>query len=76
MSTQPRHWLSPAPLPMVEGMRAHQAQQSASADRTLVPSHVPSGAVLLALELSREARGVRGLDALRRSADRAPPVMS
>lgn len=40
-----------------------------------MPSHVPSGAVLLALELSEEAHGIRGLDVLRRSVDRAPPVM-
>jgi hypothetical protein len=38
-----------------------------------MPSHVPTGAVLLALELSEEARGIRGLDVLRRSVDRAPP---
>lgn len=35
---------------------------------------VPTGAALLALELSEESRGVRGLDVLRRSVDRAPPV--
>jgi len=40
---------------------------------TSEPSHVPSGAALLALELSEIARGIRGLDALRRSVDRAPP---
>jgi hypothetical protein len=40
---------------------------------TREPSHVPSGAVLLALELSEIARGIRGLDVLRRSVDRAPP---
>ncbi len=40
------------------------------------PSHVPSGAALLALELSEVARGIRGLDVLRRSVDRAPPVRS
>lgn len=40
-----------------------------------MPSHVPSGAALLALELSEEAHGIRGLDVLRRSVDRAPPVM-
>lgn len=39
-----------------------------------VPSHVPIGAALAALRLSEEARGVRGLDVLRRSVDRAPPV--
>ena len=40
------------------------------------PSHVPSGAALLALRLSEVARGIRGLDVLRRSVDRAPPVGS
>ncbi|CAB4942910.1 unannotated protein [freshwater metagenome] len=34
-----------------------------------------SGAVLLAVRLSEEARGIRGLDVLRRSVDRAPPVV-
>lgn len=38
------------------------------------PSHVPSGAALLAIELSQRARGIRGLDVLRRSVDRAPPA--
>jgi hypothetical protein len=37
---------------------------------------VPTGAALLALRLSEEARGIRGLDVLRRSVDRAPPVQS
>jgi hypothetical protein len=45
-------------------------------DRTCVPSHVPSGPALLAVALSEEARGMRGLDVLRRSVDRAPPVQS
>ena len=40
---------------------------------TREPSHLPSGAALLALELSEIARGIRGLDVLRRSVDRAPP---
>ncbi len=35
---------------------------------------VPNGAALAALRLSEEARGLRGLDVLRRSVDRAPPV--
>jgi hypothetical protein len=34
---------------------------------------VPTGAALAALELSEEARGIRGIDVLRRSVDRAPP---
>lgn len=38
------------------------------------PSLVPSGAALLAILLSEEARGVRGVDVLRRSVDRAPPA--
>ena len=38
------------------------------------PSHVPSGAALLAVLLSEEARGISGLDVLRRSVDRAPPA--
>jgi hypothetical protein len=41
---------------------------------TVGPSHVLSGAALLAVELSEIARGIRGLDLLRRSVDRAPPV--
>jgi hypothetical protein len=44
-----------------------------TATDAVVPAHVPSGAALLAIELSREARGIRGLDVLRRSVDRAPP---
>lgn len=36
--------------------------------------HVPSGAVLRAIELDEAARGISGLDVLRRSLDRAPPV--
>jgi hypothetical protein len=38
-----------------------------------VPSGAPSGTALLALELGKQARGMRGLDVLRRSVDRAPP---
>lgn len=53
-----------------------QARQSVPTDRCLTPSHVPTGAALLALELSELARGIRGLDVLRRSVDRAPPVTS
>ena len=43
-------------------------------ERHAVLSRVPTGAALAALRLSEEARGVRGLDVLRRSVDRAPPV--
>ena len=62
---------------MVDGMEANTELESAmTPDRSYAPSHVPSGAALLALELSEEARGIRGLDVLRRSVDRAPPVQS
>jgi hypothetical protein len=40
------------------------------------PSHVPSGAALLAIALGELARGIRGLDVLRRSDDRAPPHLA
>lgn len=46
----------------------------AAAGQSRMPSHTPSGAALLALQLAQEARGIRGLDVLRRSVDRAPPV--
>jgi len=55
-------------------MEATMVLEAAAPDRTYLPSHVPSGAALLAIELSEEARGIRGLDVLRRSVDRAPPV--
>lgn len=45
-----------------------------AAERVHGPAHVPSGAALLAIALSEEARGIRGLDVLRRSVDRAPPL--
>jgi hypothetical protein len=35
-----------------------------------------SGGMLLALALNRRARGLRGLDVLRRSQDRAPPQLA
>ena len=38
--------------------------------------HVLPGAALLALAMSLRARGLRGLDVLRRSVDRAPPTVS
>lgn len=46
-----------------------------TSDLSHMPSHVPSGAALLAIELSEEARGISGLDVLHRSVDRAPPVL-
>jgi hypothetical protein len=35
-----------------------------------------SGGMVLALAMNRRARGLRGLDVLRRSQDRAPPQFS
>lgn len=61
---------------MVRAMEGHVLTASMTTSRVFMPSHVPSGAVLLAIELAREARGIRGLDVLRRSVDRAPPVQS
>jgi hypothetical protein len=51
-----------------------KSDRTASVRRPCMPSHVSSGPALLALRLSQEARGVRGLDVLRRSIDRAPPA--
>jgi hypothetical protein len=48
--------------------------RSTPTETSHLPAHVPSGAALLAVELSEEARGIRGLDVLRRSVDRAPPA--
>ena len=60
---------------MVRAVEKDQDLGSAlTADRCHLPSHVPSGAALLAIELSEEARGISGLDVLRRSVDRAPPT--
>ena len=55
-------------------MASPSATLSAAVERCHMPSHVPSGAALLALRASEEARGITGLDVLRRSVDRAPPT--
>ena len=68
------HARAPINVAMVEDMEADIVLEAAAPDRAYLPSHVPSGAALLAIELSEEARGIRGLDVLRRSVDRAPPV--
>ena len=47
-----------------------------STNASVEPGHVPSGAAPLALRLAEEARGLRGLDVLGRSVDRAPPATS
>jgi hypothetical protein len=41
--------------------------------RPAVPAPALSGGMALALAMNRRARGLRGLDVLRRSQDRAPP---
>jgi hypothetical protein len=60
---------------MVLGMEGLiEVSLPALAGQSRMPAHTPSGAALLALQLAQEARGIRGLDVLRRSVDRAPPV--
>jgi hypothetical protein len=49
--------------------------QHAEVARPCIPLVLPGGA-LLALAMSLRARGLRGLDVLRRSVDRAPPTAS
>lgn len=67
----------PVHAAMVPSMMTRQVKGgSAAAERSHLPARVPTGAALLAIELSEEARGVRGLDLLRRSVDRAPPARS
>ena len=48
---------------------------AACPDGGCLPAHVPSGPALLALALGEQARGIKGLDVLRRSVDRAPPAL-
>ena len=45
---------------------------------SLIAAGVPAltGGMVLALAMNRRARGLRGLDVLRRSQDRAPPQFS
>jgi hypothetical protein len=60
---------------MVRAMEVMRRRRRVPAvDGPRVPAHVITGPALLAVRLSEEARGVRGLDVLRRSVDRAPPV--
>ena len=44
--------------------------------RSAAPAPALSGGMVLALAMNRRARGLRGLDVLRRSQDRAPPHFS
>jgi len=51
----------------------HEAEMRGRRPAAAVPPHVLTGAALLAVRACEEARGIRGLDVLRRSVDRAPP---
>lgn len=44
--------------------------------RTAVAAPALTGGMRLALAMNRRARGLRGLDVLRRSQDRAPPQIA
>ncbi|GAB2628499.1 hypothetical protein GCM10027270_15010 [Nocardioides ginkgobilobae] len=68
----PRALTGPAGSP--DGQCYGPPMTTPSVCATAWPSLVPSGAALLAILLSEEARGVRGVDVLRRSVDRAPPA--
>ncbi|MBY3554852.1 hypothetical protein [Modestobacter lapidis] len=57
----------------------HLTSPAAAGPVPTVSSRTPlvlPGAALLALAMSLRARGLRGLDFLRRSVDRAPPTVS
>jgi hypothetical protein len=53
-----------------------RAAEPPSGTRPTAPVVPLSGGMLLALAMNRRARGLRGLDVLRRSQDRAPPHSS
>jgi hypothetical protein len=55
---------------------AFRAAGSPPGFRTAATLPALSGGMLLALAMNRRARGLRGLDVLRRSQDRAPPQFS
>lgn len=55
----------------MEGPTSRGAATAAELGR--MPAGAPTGTALLALVLGEQARGLRGLDVLRRSVDRAPP---
>ncbi|HET9840997.1 MAG TPA: hypothetical protein VFQ01_03240, partial [Nocardioides sp.] len=58
-----------------DGME-HEGEMRGRRSAGAAPLHVLSGPALLAVRASEEARGIRGLDVLRRSVDRAPPALS
>jgi hypothetical protein len=55
-------------------MDAYAFRDAGSPPAAAVPAL--SGGMVLALAMNRRARGLRGLDVLRRSQDRAPPQFS
>ena len=59
-------------------MDAYAFRDAGSPPGSAVAATTPalSGGMLLALAMNRRARGLRGLDVLRRSQDRAPPQFS
>lgn len=59
-------------------MDAYAFRDAGSPPGFPVAAAVPAltGGMLLALAMNRRARGMRGLDVLRRSQDRAPPQFS
>lgn len=59
------------------GMHAYRRAVGSPPGTVSAPLPLPlSGGMLLALAMNRRARGLRGLDVLRRSQDRAPPHSS
>ncbi|CCG02515.1 hypothetical protein [Blastococcus saxobsidens] len=55
---------------------AHRPVLPPPGDRSGAAVPPLTGGMLLALAMNRRARGLRGLDVLRRSQDRAPPQFS
>ena len=53
-----------------------EAPSSPPGVRVAAPASALTGGMLLALAMNRRARGLRGLDVLRRSQDRAPPQIA
>ena len=60
---------------MVVSRMAGSSPQGPCRPRAEAPPAM-SGGMLIALAVNRRARGLRGLDVLRRSQDRAPPQVS
>ncbi|MGY2084176.1 hypothetical protein [Blastococcus sp. SYSU DS0539] len=61
---------------LAAGVRPTQDPSPGVPVAVAAPPFALSGGVRLALAMNRRARGLRGLDVLRRSQDRAPPERS